>query len=290
MIRITKAGWIYIGITIFLGISAVNTGNNLVYLIDSALLSLMAVSGFIGKKNITNLSLDILFPERVFSGVPFYITIKLRNNKTVFPSFLLKVEIEDKYLIFPYIDRKSQMEKQLKFQVHERGFFTVKNIKVCSPFPFNFFIRCFQIEKNYRFIVYPKPVKCKLNTLTGDNGKEKSIPKNRIVTSDGEVISIKDYHPGAPLKHIHWKASAKTGKLKIKEFSRGFSKPQIIDFHSIDISDIEKKLSCLTYLTLMLNKKGLPFLFKINNRLYNGLREKENILFELALYGKKGQN
>jgi disulfide bond formation protein DsbB len=44
-VKITSSGLIYILITIVLSVAAINTGNNLLYIISSLLLALMAISG-----------------------------------------------------------------------------------------------------------------------------------------------------------------------------------------------------------------------------------------------------
>ncbi len=87
MIKITKAGWIYIGLTIFLGVAAVNTGNNLVYLIVSAMLSFMGISGFFGRKNIDKLQIEPEFPEEIYAGVETPVRIVIKNQKRFLPSF-----------------------------------------------------------------------------------------------------------------------------------------------------------------------------------------------------------
>ncbi len=55
--------------TLLLGFAAVNTGNNLLYLLVSALLGFMAVSGILGRWNLARLSLRCLPPDELFDGV-----------------------------------------------------------------------------------------------------------------------------------------------------------------------------------------------------------------------------
>ena len=43
--RITSSGYVYILITVVISVAAVNTGNNLLYLISSIMLALMFISG-----------------------------------------------------------------------------------------------------------------------------------------------------------------------------------------------------------------------------------------------------
>ena len=70
MIKITKAGYFYISLTIILGFSAVNTANNLVYIIAAAMLSFMAVSGFFGRSNLRGISVAIDVPEEIYARRP----------------------------------------------------------------------------------------------------------------------------------------------------------------------------------------------------------------------------
>ena len=35
------------------------------------------------------------------------------------------------------------------------------------------------------------------------------------------MYSIREYQPGDPMAAVHWKSSAKTGTLRVKEFSKG---------------------------------------------------------------------
>jgi len=68
-------------LTIFLGVSAINTGNNLIYLIVAALLSFMGISGFFGKNNLSSVEVDIEFPQEIYARNEFPLKINLTNKK-----------------------------------------------------------------------------------------------------------------------------------------------------------------------------------------------------------------
>ncbi|HIP43323.1 MAG TPA: DUF58 domain-containing protein, partial [Aquifex aeolicus] len=69
-VKVNRTGKIFIGVTILLGVAAVNTGNNLLYLIVSSLLSGMLIAGFISLRNFKNLRLTINFPYEVYASIP----------------------------------------------------------------------------------------------------------------------------------------------------------------------------------------------------------------------------
>ena len=71
---------VYVGMTLLLGFAAVNTGNNLLYLLVSALLGFMAVSGWLGQQNLRSLSLRLVLPQEIFVGQPTLIgLVRLPN-------------------------------------------------------------------------------------------------------------------------------------------------------------------------------------------------------------------
>jgi hypothetical protein len=80
VIRISKAGWLYIAVTLLLGFGAVNTGNNLIYLIVSVFLSYMALSGFLGRHNLSAVEVHFSLPDEVYAGTEFPLAVTLRNR------------------------------------------------------------------------------------------------------------------------------------------------------------------------------------------------------------------
>jgi len=56
--------------TLLLGFAAVNTGNNLLYLLVSALLGFMAVSGVLGKWNLSRLRRGLILPTKSLPSTP----------------------------------------------------------------------------------------------------------------------------------------------------------------------------------------------------------------------------
>jgi uncharacterized protein (DUF58 family) len=280
LIKITKSGYLYIILTILLGFAAINTGNNLVYLIDSALLGFMGVSGFFGKKNIYSLDLEIIFPEEVFANREFPLKIKLTNKRKFIPSFLIKVHIGNNRLLFPFINEKSSTAKNLTYKFHKRGNNIIKNVYISSSFPFNFFIRFNYIKKSYKKIVFPEPLEIKGNVFM-DSFKN-TIGENNINSKGytGDILYLRDYRENDSIKSIHWKLSANYTDLIVKILSINSDTPTVIDFNKLNVPNIEKKISFITFLVLNSAKFGKKIFLKMGNEL---IKNKHNILKKLAL-------
>ncbi len=88
---VTRAGVIYILISVVIGIAAINTGNNLLYVVVAALLSAILVSGIASALVLRSLTLDVHLPEHVFAGRPMLARLLLRNASSWLPSFSVRV-------------------------------------------------------------------------------------------------------------------------------------------------------------------------------------------------------
>lgn len=286
--------------TLFWGFSAVNTGNNLIYLIVSALLSFMGISGFFGKRNLSKIDIEVEHPQEIYANKEFPLKIKLKNNRAFLPVFLMRVKIRGQSLsekgtvpldqyetLFPFIDKKSDAARYTNVSFEQRGKYEIKNIHICSVFPFNFFIRCRRLDKSFGFIVLPEPKKCDLLSTFEKEKMSKGERHLNKIGFESEILSIREYIHGDPFKYINWKATAKTGELKTKELSSLSFQPVVIDFEKSTIRSTEKKISCITYTILQLLKKNIPVGLKIGDKFYKpdvSNSHKISILKELALY------
>lgn len=258
------------------------------YLIVAALLSFMGISGFFGKNNLSSLEVDIEFPEEIYARSVFPLKVTLINRKRFLPVFLMKVNIGEHTAFFPYIESQSRSSTYINISFPRRGVVEIKDLYIYSVFPFNFFTRYKRLDKVFEFTVFPELKPCTLFTLYEKDSRAKG---DRISDSAGyetDIVSIREYVYGDPMKYINWKATAKTGKLKTKELSSLLYRPVIIDFDEVAIKDIEEKISCIAYSVTKLIKNNTPTGLRIKDRLYPpdvSQSHKINMMRELAIYG-----
>ena len=89
--EVTKAGVVYVLVTLVIGIAALNTGNNLLYIVVAAMLAAILVSGVVSALVLRGLELEVRLPEHVFAGRPIVGRIALRNSRRFLPSFSIRV-------------------------------------------------------------------------------------------------------------------------------------------------------------------------------------------------------
>jgi len=247
----------------------------------------MTISGFFGRNNLSRLDLSIDFPQEVYAGSPFPVKVVLRNRRRFLPAFLVRLSTEKFSVLLPFTPNggESQLYTSLSFQ--KRGLYTIEDPYVSSVFPFNFFTRYKHLKHAYSITVFPTLKQCDLASLYRKERKTKGEKMSDKLGYDADVISIREYVRGDPLKYIHWKATAKTGKLKTKEHSSLVYQPVTIDFEKVLVKDIEERISCVAYTIIQLIRNNVPVGLRINGHIYSPdvtATHKINMLRELALY------
>jgi uncharacterized protein (DUF58 family) len=273
-----------------LGVSAVNTGNNLIYLITAAFLSFLGVSGVFGKSNIAGVTVELGVLGETYSNREFPLKVRLVNRQRFLPFFLIRVRIGSTETIFPYVGIGASEEKYINMVAGRRGRHTINAVTVSSTFPFNLFVRFRSIKTSIEYIVFPEPKKCALDSFLDTNRMAMGETTSNQAGYEGELMSVRNYSYGDPMKYIHWKASAKSQELKTKELSALSQRPVVIDFENTGIKNREERISCVTYLLLLLYRRNIPAGLRIGGLEFvpgTSTSHKTDMIRELALYGEE---
>lgn len=105
-----------------------------------------------------------------------------------------------------------------------RGVFPLDDLRVLLPDPLGVLQRCRRVParpdtltvlpRRYRLPVLDLPGEARFQ-LGGDTA-------SRTKGASGEFISLRDYRPGDPMRLIHWKSWARTGKPIVREIEDTF--------------------------------------------------------------------
>lgn len=103
----------------------------------------------------------------------------------------------------------------------KRGEFDLEAIRVRSGDPAGLFFKEIEFEQPRRLLVVPGsetirniPLQPR-ETITGASGS----PLSTAGTSQ-DIYAIREYNPSDGMRYIHWKSSAKFGKMMVREFER----------------------------------------------------------------------
>jgi uncharacterized protein (DUF58 family) len=227
--RITREGWTYIGGTLLIALAALNTGNNLLFLILACLISIILMSGILSSISLAGVELRLELPEHIFAGETIRATVELINEKLTVPSFSLRVEaakpkgaaqpaILDSPVYFPYVPRNERVRQSVPLTFRDRGIYKQNAFRIVTRFPFGFLQKARQVDLKTEALVYPsvEPTPELQEILPSIEGTLESLVKGR----GQDLYALRDYLPTDSARYVHWKASARFGSLMVREFSR----------------------------------------------------------------------
>lgn len=108
----------------------------------------------------------------------------------------------------------------LSLTPNKRGVIILDDMRLCLPDPFGVFQRCRRTQSGRdKLIVLPRRYRLPQLNLPGSArfqlGGEAT---SSAIGQSGDFTSVREYRPGDPLRHIHWKSWARTGKPIVKEY------------------------------------------------------------------------
>ena len=230
----TSGGGVFLVIIIVVGFAAWNTGNNLLFLVFSLLCSTLFVGWIAARASLRDLTVSARFPDHIFAAEPAPVIVTVRNTKRVLPSFSIFVEARGpnsdaqasgrrryaKRLLayFSYVPHHASAEQRVEQLFQKRGHVLIDGFELSTRFPFGFFRRRRRLRaRNVDIIVYPKPevISDKLHLLPMYAGRIPSLRRG----AGHDLFSMRDYQPQDDLRHIDWKATARSRRLTVREFT-----------------------------------------------------------------------
>ncbi|HET9696311.1 MAG TPA: DUF58 domain-containing protein [Terriglobales bacterium] len=264
---VTREGIVYMVLVLLVGIAALNTGNNLLFIIVSALLAAIVVSGLASATMLRNLEAEVSLPPHVFANDSLLGRVGLRNGSRWLPAFSVSVvppkvkdakakwvlhrsvfkwppkappekqwlHLPDLYLsrvtvpavradilkdavYFPYVPADTSVSAEVELSFPQRGLFVQDGFGVSTRFPFSFLTKTRRVPLSREVIVYPtvQPTDELFHILPMITGEFESFVAGRGY----DLYRIREYLPEDSARHVDWKATAKTGALKVREFTR----------------------------------------------------------------------
>jgi len=89
--EVTRVGMVYVVIVLLIGIAALNTGNNLLYIIVAAMLAAILVSGVGSSFMLRHLEIDVRLPQHVFARRTVAGRFVLKNQRRRIPAFSVSI-------------------------------------------------------------------------------------------------------------------------------------------------------------------------------------------------------
>lgn len=209
-----------------MGLAAVNTGNNLLYVLFGALLGTLVLSRILSERSLRGIRVQRTLPRAVTAGQPFRIGYSFQNISRWMPG--VAVEARDRTVggagFAVEVPPRSSVSVKATGQavMPHRGVYRLDGITISTGFPFGFFRREWDVDQTANLVVWPRSDREPAPELWGEERVVgRRLGSARPATGRGEFRALREYRSGDDRRDIHWKRTARVGTPIIREYEHG---------------------------------------------------------------------
>ncbi len=250
----TVSGVLLIGLAIGIGTAAYNSSNNILFITLSLLLACLILSGVLSWLNLRCVGWRLKMAGPLRAGHDAIVALELRNQKGFLPTYGLWFELAartteadkhqraestvtgrgldvrdmlakaDAALLRGRLALQARLEPQGDTRLEwvckpeRRGRLRVDLVSVGSLFPFGFLKKEIGTELSAHAVVWPAPVEYRRHAMISARRPANGERVARAGTG-GDLHALRRYAVGDSHRLIHWKASARTQTLLVRQFA-----------------------------------------------------------------------
>jgi uncharacterized protein (DUF58 family) len=217
-LSITRLGLEYLAALVLMGGFAVNSGNNLLYLVFSLMLGLFLVSGWVSRRAIRDLEPAAIEEGHLFARIQGGIRIRLRERGRRRPRGLeVRLDLEHVRVEpgFYAGTHGAGREPVLVLQAwpDRRGPCRARRLELRTAFPFGFLEKAWGFPLEQELLVLPHP-----RAFAPRPGGEGTLPQHRAWPGNSGPDGSRPYRERDPLSRMHWKRTAQRGTPWVRTF------------------------------------------------------------------------
>ncbi len=245
----TRAGKFFVFMTIGIGFGAINTGNNLLFLLFGMMLSLIIASGVLSEAVLRNVRIRRRLPHRIAAHHPSPGSFRLLNpgswpalsieaseqnpralrgplaGGTIGPRpvpwwkfWRRQTDDELRPLAAAYtlrVDARDEIDLPTHYEFPARGEYELPGVQLRTRFPFGLFEKTRRFSAAATATVLPDalPAGEWIGRLDARHGES---ARNRAGRGE-DFYGLRDYRPGEDHRAIHWKSTARRGEPVVRE-------------------------------------------------------------------------
>ncbi|HHL39881.1 MAG TPA: DUF58 domain-containing protein [Deltaproteobacteria bacterium] len=220
-LRITREGRRFLALLMVIAVAAVNTGNNLLYLVTAALLSLIVISGVMSETALRGVTAGRRLPAGLYRGSPATVGIAVANGKRLFSSYSVTVREMDT----PGLEAAPAYALRLPprgdalvtttYLFTRRGRYRLEGFRITTRFPFGLFTKGKLCRRPQEVVVFPAVRPVEAAGRGGPAGRDGSSSGRRGEGHD--FHGLREYTLGDDSRRIHWRSTAKAARLLARE-------------------------------------------------------------------------
>lgn len=232
--RLRFAGILYIIITFFVGLAAVNSRTNLMYWLFALMLSSVVISGFYSGAMLMGLWARRLVCSHAAVGSPLLVHYELVNRNRLIPCFGLNIADSPRYLDAAagksaphpvgwvlHLPAQTTHHFHAQFTPTHRGVIRLDAFDIHSGFPIGLVRKSLLFKQVDELIVMPRIHPLRKFSL-GDLFQSDASGRlsSRELGGHEDFYGLREHRPGDNLRLIHWRRSARSGALMTRQMTR----------------------------------------------------------------------
>jgi uncharacterized protein (DUF58 family) len=228
----------------------------------------------VSRLDLAGLQLTLGLPDHIFAGRPSLARVGLRNSKLLIPSFAIRVQASDpddgfelQSVYFPVVAAKESVAASAEVVFARRGKYHGAGVDLVTRFPFGLVERRAKLELKDRMIAYPNvqitpEARRALNAL-------KHTAMSRMAGDSHDLYRVRPAVPSDGARFIHWKASAGSPELWVREFTREerLSVRLALDRRASSAEGFENAVAACAAVAWKLAEEGADITFTTDERL-----------------------
>jgi uncharacterized protein (DUF58 family) len=266
-LRLTSEGVRFLLFTVGIGVAAVNTGNNLFYLLLAMMLSLIVVSGLLSEQCVRRLNFHRHVPDLIMANEPTMVTVSLTNRSRWLPSFSIRLldvaygQDLDRGLFVDHVPAQRSTLLSYPILAATRGRLRLEGIRAETLFPFGLFLKRALYEVPAEIPVSPpiRPLSLRFVDELVSEGQGLSLPRRGHGT---QLYNLRVYRPGDDSRAIHWITTARTSNLIVRETEAEDQRRITIVLSTVAPDDdealFERSVTLVASLLWQLSQKSYP--------------------------------
>ena len=221
-LRVTQAGALFAGGALAIGLAAINTGSNLLYLLVGAMMGFIAVSGWLSEQVIWGVGVRASPPRAATAGERTRVAYELecRNRRT--PSYAVELFAPGEGQAFaPSVAPGHTTVLRVHRVFPRRGVVPLESVRVATSFPFGLFVKERTVRVEGEVVVWPRRDRQVREVLVSDAGRRpQTVILGGAAGARGEFRGLREYRPGDDPRDVHWRSSARLGEPLVREYER----------------------------------------------------------------------
>jgi len=251
-VRLTFGGLLFCIGTVLIGLAAIDAEINLLLIVFGLCVGGLVIGGVTGWRGLRAVRVERAAPQSLMAGQPFEIRYTLVNRSRW--AVARNLHIRDQFVddgplspietFVPTLRPGQKLTLSVPGMARRRGRVGLKTIVVRSGYPFGIFNKIARFASDEEVVVFPavgrllsdvQTVARALDATTGGATGSNAI-------GDEEYYGVREYRLGDNPRRIHWRRSARTGQLMIREMTRSADRQMWCVVNTlVDTSDGESR-------------------------------------------------